>query len=173
MLQVFDESFAKQFLAVARWFMTLVHQPQFSKVMGDVEIPKQPMKYDPKKASAAAPKKESKPEQPKKEKPPAAAAKVGIGPLRQFVSCTCCEMALLSGPDLGELGSLWLIRGFPALLGLHLCGQARNFAQAAVCRLYIAITSQCPDWWLWVCSQQPQPRQSLRRRSRRRSQKTL
>ena len=84
MLQVFDESFAKQFPAVTRWFMTLVHQPQFSKVMGDVEIPKQPMKYDPKKASAAAPKKESKPEQPKKEKAPAAAAKVGVGPLRQF-----------------------------------------------------------------------------------------
>ena len=136
MLQVFDESFAKQFPAVTRWFMTLVHQPQFSKVIGDVEIPKQPMKYDPKKASAAAPKKESKPEQPKKEKAPAAAAKVGIGPFCQSIFCACCEMALLSGPDLGKLGPLWLRRCCPALLGLHLSGQARILLR----RLYAAFT---------------------------------
>lgn len=68
---------------MTRWFMTLVHQLQFCKVMGAVEMAKEPMKYDPKKASAgaaaaAAPKKESKPEQPKKEEKKAAApAKVG------------------------------------------------------------------------------------------------
>ena len=80
MQQVFDESFAKEFPAVTRWFMTLVHQPQFAKVMGEVEMAKEPMKYDGKKSpTAAAPKKESKPEQPKKvqEKAPPA-AKVGL-----------------------------------------------------------------------------------------------
>ena len=80
MAQVFDESFAKEFPAVTRWFMTLVHQPQFAHVMGEVEMAKEPMKYDGKKSpAAAAPKKESKPEQPKKvqEKAPPA-AKVGL-----------------------------------------------------------------------------------------------
>ena len=75
-MQVFDEAFAKQFPAVTRWFMTLVHQPHFHKVMGAVQIPTEPMKYNPKNTPAAAAKKESKPEQPKKEKAPAAAAKV-------------------------------------------------------------------------------------------------
>ena len=74
--QVFDEAFAKQFPAVTRWFMTLVHQLYFHKVMGAVHIPTEPMKYNPKNTPAAAAKKESKPEQPKKEKAPAAAAKV-------------------------------------------------------------------------------------------------
>ncbi len=85
MLQVFDESFAKDFPAVTRWFMTLVHQPQFDKVMGEVEMAKEPMKYDSKKSpAAAAPKKESKPEQPKNEKaqaPPAAKVRLPHGPL--------------------------------------------------------------------------------------------
>ncbi|CAL5228080.1 g11148 [Coccomyxa viridis] len=74
--KVFDGSFAKEFPAVTRWFMTLVHQPQFARVMGEVEMAKEPMKYDGKKSPApAAPKKESKPEQPKKvqEKAPPAA----------------------------------------------------------------------------------------------------
>lgn len=75
-MQVFDEAFAKQFPAVTRWFMTLVHQPQFHKVMGAVQIPTEPMKYNPKNTPAAAAKKESKPEQPRKEKAPAAAVKV-------------------------------------------------------------------------------------------------
>ena len=75
-MQVFDEAFAKQFPAVTRWFMTLVHQPQFHTVMGAVQIPTEPMKYNPKNTPAAAAKKESKPEQPKKEKAPAAATKV-------------------------------------------------------------------------------------------------
>ena len=81
MLQVFDGSFAKEFPAVTRWFMTLVHQPQFAKVMGEVEMAKEPMKYDGKKSpAAAAPKKESKPEQPKKEKaPPAPKVRVPHG----------------------------------------------------------------------------------------------
>ncbi|CAL5228071.1 g11139 [Coccomyxa viridis] len=74
--KVFDGSFAKEFPAVTRWFMTLVHQPQFARVMGEVEMAKEPMKYDGKKSTAtAAPTKESKPEQPKKvqEKAPPAA----------------------------------------------------------------------------------------------------
>ena len=75
-MQVFDEGLAKQFPAVTRWFMTLVHQPQFHKVMGAVKIPTEPMKYNPEKTPAAAAKKESKPEQSKKEKAPAAATKV-------------------------------------------------------------------------------------------------
>ncbi len=84
MLQVFDDSYPKQFPAVTRWFMTLVHQPQFSRVMGNVEIPSQPMKYDLKKASVAGPKKESKPDQAKKEKAPPAADKVLTGPFASF-----------------------------------------------------------------------------------------
>ncbi len=51
--------------------MTLVHQPQFSKVMGAVDIPKEPVKYDGQKTPMAPAdvKKMSKPEQPKKEEP--------------------------------------------------------------------------------------------------------
>ena len=72
---------------MTRWFMTLVHQPQFARVMGEVEMAKEPMKYDGKKSPApAAPKKESKPEQPKKvqeKAPPAAKVRLlrGFGAL--------------------------------------------------------------------------------------------
>ncbi len=83
MAQVFDGSFAKEFPAVTRWFMTLVHQPQFARVMGEVEMAKEPMKYDGKKSTAtAAPTKESKPEQPKKvqeKAPPAAKVRLPQG----------------------------------------------------------------------------------------------
>ena len=58
-----------------------MHQPQFSKVMGAVDIPKEPVKYDSQKTPMAPAdvKKMSKPEQPKKEehkKEAPAAAKV-------------------------------------------------------------------------------------------------
>ena len=63
--------------------MTLVHQPQFSKVMGALDIPKEPVKYDGQKSPMAPAdvKKMSKPEQPKKEQPKKeapAAAKVSF-----------------------------------------------------------------------------------------------
>ena len=53
-MQVFDQSFVKEFPAVTQWFMALVNQPEFRKVMGTVETPKEPMKYDPKMAPTAA-----------------------------------------------------------------------------------------------------------------------
>ena len=96
-MQVFDESFAKEFPAVTRWFLTLVHQPQFAKVMGAVEMAKEPMKYDGKKSpAAAAPKKESKPEQPKKEKAPPPAAKVRPPPGHCIAALRACRMSFSS-----------------------------------------------------------------------------
>jgi hypothetical protein len=66
-LQLFDEAFRKPYPNVTRYFLTLVNQPEFKKVLGEVKLAKETMKYTP-------PKKESKPEQPKKESKPAPAA---------------------------------------------------------------------------------------------------
>ncbi|CAL8463238.1 g2772 [Coccomyxa elongata] len=80
--KLFDEAFRKDFPNVQRWFLTLVNQPAFKNVMGDVVLAKETMKYTPKKNDKAAPAakeskpaapKESKPEQPKKESKPAPA----------------------------------------------------------------------------------------------------
>ena len=76
--QLFDEAFRKDFPNVQRWFSTLVNQPEFKKVMGEVALAKEALTYQAKKNDKPAPaaKKESKPEPPKKESKPAPAAKV-------------------------------------------------------------------------------------------------
>ena len=77
--QLFDEAFRNDFPNVQRWFLTLANQPAFKKVMGEVVLAKETLKYTPKKDNKAAPAakpaapKESKPEQPKKESKPAPA----------------------------------------------------------------------------------------------------
>ncbi|KAK9908313.1 hypothetical protein WJX75_005835 [Coccomyxa subellipsoidea] len=73
--KLFDEAFRKDFSNVQRWFLTLVNQPEFKKVMGEVALAKETMKYEAKKEEKPAPaaKKESKPEPPKKESKPAPA----------------------------------------------------------------------------------------------------
>ncbi len=82
LVQLFDEAFRKDFPNVERWFLTLVNQPAFKNVMGEVVLAKETLKYTPKKDNKAAPaakeskpaaQKESKPEQPKKESKPAPA----------------------------------------------------------------------------------------------------
>ncbi|EIE21308.1 glutathione S-transferase [Coccomyxa subellipsoidea C-169] len=75
--KLFDEAFRKDFPNVQRWFLTLVNQPEFKKVMGEVALAKEALTYQAKKNDKPAPaaKKESKPEPPKKESKPAPAAK--------------------------------------------------------------------------------------------------
>lgn len=74
-----------------RWFLTLVNQPEFKKVMGDVTLAKETAKYQPKKEEkpAAAAKKESKPEKPQESKP--APAKVSV--LHYFPETLPCRGA--------------------------------------------------------------------------------
>jgi len=75
---VFTSKFISPYSNVSRWFNTLVNQPEFSRVLGKVELakeeaqpPKAPKADKKKEAAAAAPKKEAA---PKEEKPAAAAA---------------------------------------------------------------------------------------------------
>jgi len=73
---VFDKEFRAQYKNVNRYFNTVVNQPHFKAVYGDVPLCETALKYTPpkkeKKAAAEQPKKEKKAE-PKKEKKPEAA----------------------------------------------------------------------------------------------------
>lgn len=51
--QVFDEAMRKSVPHVTRWYMTMMHQPAFSAVTGEVKLCDQPMKYTPPKKEAA------------------------------------------------------------------------------------------------------------------------
>lgn len=74
-MQLFDEEFRKPFPNVTRYFMTLVNQPEFKKVLGDVSLAKEAAKYTPKA-------KEAKPaEQPKKESKPGPTQASFLSPL--------------------------------------------------------------------------------------------
>ncbi|KAF9952855.1 Elongation factor 1-gamma [Modicella reniformis] len=59
---VFDAEFRKLFPAVTRWFTTIVNQPNFKAVAGDLPLCETALKY-------VAPKKETKEKKPKEEKP--------------------------------------------------------------------------------------------------------
>lgn len=87
LVQLFDEAFRKDFPNVQRWFLTLVNQPEFKKVMGEVALAKETMKYEAKKEEKPAPaaKKESKPEPPKKESKPAPAKVQILTPIPKTV----------------------------------------------------------------------------------------
>ncbi|KAI9277710.1 hypothetical protein BC943DRAFT_364204 [Umbelopsis sp. AD052] len=68
---IFDKEFRAQYKNVNRYFNTLVNQPHFKAVIGDIPLCETALKYTPpkkeKKAAAEQPKKEKKAE-PKKEK---------------------------------------------------------------------------------------------------------
>jgi len=71
---VLDPGFRKGWTNLNRWFLTCVHQPEFSSVIGEVQLCEKMLvaKAAPKPAAAAAPKKEQakkEPAQPKKEQP--------------------------------------------------------------------------------------------------------
>jgi elongation factor 1-gamma len=68
---VFTADFIKPFGNVTRWFTTLINQPEFSKVIGKVELAKEEKQAG--KAAAPAAKKEEKKAEPKKEQPKPAA----------------------------------------------------------------------------------------------------
>ncbi|KAI8577515.1 hypothetical protein K450DRAFT_252049 [Umbelopsis ramanniana AG] len=73
---VFDKEFRAQYKNVNRYFNTLINQPHFKAVVGDIPLCETALKYTPpkkeKKPAAEQPKKEKKAE-PKKEKKPEAA----------------------------------------------------------------------------------------------------
>jgi len=69
---VLDPGFRKPWTNLNRWFLTCVHQPEFSSVIGEVQLCEKMLVAKPSaKPAAAAPKKEQQPkkEQPKKEQP--------------------------------------------------------------------------------------------------------
>lgn len=45
-LQVLDPEFRKPFQNVTRWFLTLVNQPQFKTVIGDVTLASKMAQFD-------------------------------------------------------------------------------------------------------------------------------
>lgn len=59
--KVFDQAFREAFPCVTRYFLTLVHQPHFKKVMGDVTLCEAPLKYSPPKKEPKQPKEDKKP----------------------------------------------------------------------------------------------------------------
>jgi len=73
---LFDKEFRDQYKNVNRYFKTLINQPHFKAVVGEVTLCETALKYTPpkKEKKAAEPKKEKKAEQPKKEKKPEPAA---------------------------------------------------------------------------------------------------
>lgn len=85
--QLFDEEFRKPFPNVTRYFMTVVNQPEFKKVMGEVSLAKETAKYTPK----AAPKPD---EQPKKESKPAPPPQACV--YRSCPKCALCSILSIS-----------------------------------------------------------------------------
>ncbi|KAG2186113.1 hypothetical protein INT43_002551 [Umbelopsis isabellina] len=75
---LFDQEFRAQYKNVNRYFKTLINQPNFKAVVGEIPFCEVPLKYTPpkKEKKAAEPKKEKKAEQPKKEKKVEAAEEV-------------------------------------------------------------------------------------------------
>ncbi|PFX21901.1 elongation factor 1-gamma-like [Stylophora pistillata] len=71
--QVMEPSFRAQFGNVNRWFLTIVNQPQFKKILGEVKLCETMAKFDGKKYAELHPKqdekKEKKPKATKEEKP--------------------------------------------------------------------------------------------------------
>lgn len=47
--EVLDPNFRKQFVNVNRWFVTLINQPQFKAVLGEVKLCAKVAEVDPKK----------------------------------------------------------------------------------------------------------------------------
>lgn len=72
---VADEQWRKPYPNVNRWFTTVVNQPNFKKVAGEVKLVAKAIEYDPKKKPTAAvgakPKEQSKKEEKKAEPKPA------------------------------------------------------------------------------------------------------
>jgi elongation factor 1-gamma len=58
--QVMEPSFRAPFGNVNRWFMTVINQPQFKKVLGDVKLCEHMAKFDSKKYFALHPRKDDK-----------------------------------------------------------------------------------------------------------------
>ena len=46
MMQVMEPSFRAQFANVNRWFLTIVNQPQFKKILGEVKLCETMAKFD-------------------------------------------------------------------------------------------------------------------------------
>lgn len=72
---VFDSEFRAQYKNVNRYFKTLINQPNFKAVVGEIPLCEVALKYTPpkKEKKAAEPKKEKKPEAKKEKKPEPAA----------------------------------------------------------------------------------------------------
>ncbi|XP_031559769.1 elongation factor 1-gamma-like [Actinia tenebrosa] len=66
--QVMDRAFRAPYGNVNRWFVTLVNQPQFKNILGDVKLCESMAKFDGKKYAALHPKKDDKKKAPKEEK---------------------------------------------------------------------------------------------------------
>lgn len=93
--QLFDEEFRKAFPNVTRYFMTVVNQPEFKKVMGEVSLAKETAKYTPK----AAPKPD---EQPKKESKPAPPPQVCA--CKSCPKCALCSILKISSSYASKMG---------------------------------------------------------------------
>ncbi|XP_073247487.1 elongation factor 1-gamma-like [Porites lutea] len=65
--QVMDPTFRAPFANVNRWFLTIVNQPQFKKILGEVKLCQTMAKFDVKKYAELHPKKEEKKEKKVKE----------------------------------------------------------------------------------------------------------
>lgn len=67
--QVMDPAFRGPYVNVNRWFVTLVNQPQFKKVIGEVKLCTTMAKFDPKKFAELHPKDDKKAKKQKEQKP--------------------------------------------------------------------------------------------------------
>ncbi|RHZ82847.1 hypothetical protein Glove_103g55 [Diversispora epigaea] len=68
---VLDAEFRKDYKNLTRWYITLINQPAFKKILPDLTLAEVAVTYTPpKKEKKEQPKKEPKKEQPKKEKKP-------------------------------------------------------------------------------------------------------
>lgn len=63
--RLYDAEFRKDFSHVVRWFLTCVNQPQFRKVLGNVELCSTPLTMDASKVAAAPKAGEKKAAEPK------------------------------------------------------------------------------------------------------------
>ncbi|CAH3181944.1 unnamed protein product, partial [Porites lobata] len=68
--QVMDPTFRAPFANVNRWFLTIINQPQFKKILGEVKLCQTMAKFDGKKYAELHPKKEEKKEKKAKEEKP-------------------------------------------------------------------------------------------------------